>query len=73
MDEEWRRRHLLFRDYLRTHGEYVKKYTAIKMAILKHCGEDDRAKYVEAKENHYRWFFEEVIRKSREESKQAEL
>lgn len=60
-------RNILFRDYLRNHMEYVKKYNEIKMEILKEHGENNRIKYVEVKEKKYKWFFEDVIKKSIEE------
>lgn len=60
-------RNVLFRDYLRKHAEYVEKYNRIKMEILRRYGENDREKYVEVKERDYKWFFEEIINKSRAE------
>jgi GrpB-like predicted nucleotidyltransferase (UPF0157 family) len=59
-------RNILFRDYLRNHSEYVKRYNEIKWKILKEYGEDNREKYVEVKEKNYRWFFEEVLKKATE-------
>ena len=60
-------RQILFRDYLRNHKEYVKKYNKLKMEILKKHGEHNREKYVEVKEKKYGWFFEDVIKKSIDE------
>ena len=62
-DSEEFKRHILFRDYLRMHEEYVKKYNDIKMEILSECG-DNRKEYVRIKEENYKWFFEDVINKS---------
>ncbi|MBN2362691.1 GrpB family protein [candidate division WOR-3 bacterium] len=61
-------RHILFRDYLIKHVEYVEKYNLIKMQILKNFCDDNLEKYVDVKENEYKWFFEDVIRKSAEEN-----
>ncbi len=64
------RNHILFRDFLRNHREYVERYNIIKLEILSKHGEDNREEYVEVKENEYRWFFKEVIELSGEENKQ---
>jgi GrpB-like predicted nucleotidyltransferase (UPF0157 family) len=61
--------HILFRDYLRNHKEYVDQYNIIKDSILNKYGENNRSKYVEIKENEYKIFFEEVIKLSYEEEK----
>ncbi|MBN1619214.1 GrpB family protein [candidate division WOR-3 bacterium] len=63
--------HLLFRDYLRNHREYVERYNGLKHEILTKHGENNRDKYVEVKENEYRWFFMKVIELSRKEKKKA--
>lgn len=60
-------KHIRFRNYLRNHLEFVEKYNEIKQEILKRHGENNREKYVEIKENEYKWFFEEVVELSRNE------
>jgi GrpB-like predicted nucleotidyltransferase (UPF0157 family) len=60
-------RHILFRDYLRTHGEARDRYNRIKTEILRRYGEDDRGKYVSVKEAEYRWFFDGVIKSAEQE------
>lgn len=54
-------RHLAFRDFLRTHPDWVERYNGIKAEIVAECGESDRAGYARIKEERYGWFFEEVI------------
>ena len=63
------RKHILFRDYLRNHKEAVDQYNSIKNDIIRRYGENNREKYVEVKENEYKWFFEDIIEKSKEERK----
>jgi len=58
------KRQIAFRNYLREHKIYVKKYNDIKLEILKRVGEMNRSGYVEMKEKEYSWFFEEVIKKA---------
>lgn len=54
-------RHLKFRDKLRANPELVKEYNGIKQEILSKVGEDNRAGYVQMKENEYKWFFDKVL------------
>ena len=54
-------RHLKFRDKLRANPELVKEYNGIKQEILSKVGEDNRAGYVQMKENEYKWFFNKVL------------
>ena len=58
------RRHLLFRDYCNKHIEAREEYRKIKMEIIEKYGNEDRAGYVQAKENEYRWFFEKIIKEA---------
>lgn len=62
-------KHILFRNYLLNHKEYVHRYNEIKNHILKQYGENNRKKYVEVKEDEYKTFFDEVIRLSIEEER----
>ncbi|WP_022932724.1 GrpB family protein [Treponema bryantii] len=64
-DNEEYKRHILFRDYLRSHDEARDKYNQIKEEILKKVGSDNRAGYVQMKEEEYRDFFEEIIEKAK--------
>ena len=59
------KRHILFRDYLRSHDVARDKYNQIKEEILKKVGSDNRAGYVQMKEDNYRDFFEEIIEKAK--------
>jgi GrpB-like predicted nucleotidyltransferase (UPF0157 family) len=59
-------RHMFFRDYLREHADARDEYNRIKLEILHKYGPDDREGYVAAKENEYKWFFEDVIARSKE-------
>lgn len=54
-------RHLKFRDKLRANPELVKEYNGIKQEILSKVGKDNRAGYVQMKENEYKWFFDKVL------------
>ena len=54
-------RHLKFRDKLRANPELIKEYNGIKQEILSKVGEDNRAGYVQMKENEYKWFFDKVL------------
>lgn len=65
VDNEEYKRHILFRDYLRSHDEARDKYNQIKEEILKKVGSDNRAGYVHMKEEEYRDFFEEIIEKAK--------
>ena len=57
-------RHILFRDYLRSHDEARDRYNQIKEEILEKVGADNRAGYVQMKEDEYKDFFEDVISKA---------
>ena len=54
-------RHLKFRDKLRSSPELVNEYNKIKEEILSKVGTDNRAGYVQMKEEEYKWFFEKVL------------
>ncbi len=68
VDNEEFRRHILFRDYLRKHTEARDRYNQIKEEILSKVGTENRAGYVQMKEEEYRDFFEEIIDKAKIES-----
>ncbi len=63
-DNEEYKRHILFRDYLRSHDEARDKYNKIKEEILSKVGPENRAGYVQMKEDEYKDFFEDVISKA---------
>ncbi len=63
-DNEEYKRHILFRDYLRKHTEARDRYNQIKEEILAKVGADNRAGYVQMKEEKYGDFFEDVISKA---------
>ena len=58
-------RHILFRDYLRSHDEARDRYNQIKEEILAKVGADNRAGYVQMKEDEYKDFFEGIIKKAK--------
>ena len=62
-NEEFKR-HILFRDYLRSHDEARDRYNQIKEEILEKVGPENRAGYVQMKEDEYKDFFEDVISKA---------
>ncbi len=64
VDNEEYKRHILFRDYLRNHDEARDRYNQIKEEILAKVGSENRAGYVQMKEENYRDFFEDVISKA---------
>lgn len=64
VDNEEYKRHILFRDYLRSHDEARDKYNQIKEEILAKVGMENRAGYVQMKEEEYGDFFEDVISKA---------
>lgn len=64
VDNEEYKRHILFRDYLRSHDEAHNRYNQIKEEILAKVGPENRAGYVQMKEENYRDFFEDVISKA---------
>ena len=64
VDNEEYKRHILFRDYLRSHDEARDRYNQIKEEILAKVGPENRAGYVQMKEENYRDFFEDVISKA---------
>ena len=66
VDNEEYRRHILFRDYLRNHTEARDRYNQIKEEILANVGPENRAGYVQMKEEEYRDFFEEIIEKAKQ-------
>ena len=65
-NEEYKR-HILFRDYLRNHDEARDRYNQIKEEILAKVGLENRAGYVQMKEEEYRDFFEGIIEKANKE------
>ena len=65
VDNEEYKRHILFRDYLRSHDEARDKYNQIKEEILTKVGSNNRAGYVQMKEDNYRDFFEKIIEKAK--------
>lgn len=64
IDNEEYKRHILFRDYLRSHDEARERYNQIKEEILAKVGLENRTGYVQMKEEEYRDFFENVISKA---------
>ena len=66
IDNEEYKRHILFRDYLRSHTEARDRYNQIKEEILTKVGSENRAGYVQMKEEEYRDFFEEIIEKAKQ-------
>ncbi len=64
-DNEEYKRHILFRNYLRSHDEARDRYNQIKEEILAKVGPENRAGYVQIKEDEYRDFFEEIIEKAK--------
>ncbi len=68
VDNEEYKRHILFRNYLRKHTEAREMYNQIKEEILSKVGTENRAGYVQMKEEEYRDFFEEIIAKAKIES-----
>ncbi len=63
-NEEYKR-HILFRDYLRSNSEARDRYNQIKDEILAKVGSKNRADYVQIKEDDYGDFFEEIIEKAK--------
>ena len=63
-NEEYKR-HILFRDYLRSNSEARDRYNQIKDEILAKVGSENRADYVQIKEDDYGDFFEEIIEKAK--------
>ena len=55
------KRHIKFRDKLRVTPNLVDEYNKIKEEILAKVGADNRAGYVQMKEEEYKWFFEKVL------------
>ena len=68
-DNEELNRHILFRDFLNKHEEKVFEYNSIKLEILSKYGKNNREKYVEKKENEYKWFFDRVLEEAEKEIK----
>ena len=67
VDNEEYKRHILFRDYLRSHDEARDRYKQIKEEILAKVGSENRAGYAQMKEDEYRDFFEGIIEKANKE------
>ncbi len=65
IDNEEYMRHILFRDYLRAHAEARDRYNQIKEEILAKVGPENRADYVQMKEDEYGDFFEGIIEKAK--------
>jgi GrpB-like predicted nucleotidyltransferase (UPF0157 family) len=55
------KRHLKFRNKLRSSPELVNEYNKIKEEILAKVGVDNRSGYVQMKETDYKWFFDKVL------------
>ena len=66
VDNEEYKRHILFRDYLRNHDEARDRYNQIKEEILAKVGSNNRAGYVQMKEEEYGDFFEDIISKAKQ-------
>jgi GrpB-like predicted nucleotidyltransferase (UPF0157 family) len=66
VDNEEYKRHILFRDYLKSHAEARDRYNQIKEEILAKVGMENRAGYVQMKEEEYGDFFEEIIEKAKQ-------
>ena len=66
IDNEEYKRHILFRDYLRSHDEARERYNQIKEEILAKVGLENRTGYVQMKEEEYSNFFEEIIEKAKQ-------
>jgi len=62
-DSDELRRHLAFRDFLRTHPDHAKRYAELKRSLAARCA-DDRETYTEGKSA----FVWEVIRLADEEA-----
>lgn len=67
VDNEEYKRHILFRDYLKSHAEARDRYNQIKEEILAKVGPENRPGYVQMKEENYMDFFEEIIEKANKE------
>jgi GrpB-like predicted nucleotidyltransferase (UPF0157 family)/SAM-dependent methyltransferase len=65
-DSEELERHILFRDYLNRDEVAKNEYIAIKQEIIAKYSNDDKEKYVSVKAEEYSWFFEKVIKMSKE-------
>ncbi len=65
VENEEYKRHVLFRDYLRNHDDARDLYNKIKQEILTEVGQDNRAGYVQMKEEKYKTFFENIISKAK--------
>ena len=65
VDNEEYKRHILFRDYLKSHAEARDRYNQIKEEILAKVGPENRPGYVQMKEEEYGDFFEEIIEKAK--------
>jgi GrpB-like predicted nucleotidyltransferase (UPF0157 family) len=62
------KRHVLFRNYLRKHDEARDEYNRIKLEILNKVGAENRAAYVQMKQDEYSNFFEEIIKMAAKEN-----
>ena len=52
---------IMFRDYLSINSDAVDEFNAIKFAVLKEVGENNRAAYVEYLQKYYSWFFKKIL------------
>ena len=66
VDNEEYKRHILLRDYLKSHNEARDRYNQIKEEILAKVGQENRAGYVQMKEEEYGEFFEDIISKAKQ-------
>ena len=59
---------IIFRDYFRSHTEARDRFNQIKEEILAKVGSENRAGYVQMKEEEYGDFFEEIIKRAEDEA-----
>ena len=59
---------IIFRDYLRSHTDARDRYNQKKEEILAKVGSENRAGYVQMKEEEYGDFFEEIIKRAEDEA-----
>jgi len=60
-DNDEYKRHILFREKLKSNKKLREEYKAIKYEILEKVGSNNRQGYVKMKENHYKSFFKIVL------------
>jgi GrpB-like predicted nucleotidyltransferase (UPF0157 family) len=57
-------RQIIFRNYLNGNQSACNEYRKIKMEIIGKYGNEDREKYVNAKQKEYGWFFEKILKEA---------